>query len=124
MPLNASEISEIIQNQINNYGKKIIAKEVGRVLTIGDGIALISGLDNVQLGELVIFPGNIYGMVLNLEEDAVGAVLLGSSKNINEGDTVKRTKEVVHVPCWRCNAWKSLLIAIGVAVDGNNYYKI
>ena len=122
MPLNASEISEIIQNQINNYGKKIIAKEVGRVLTIGDGIALISGLDNVQLGELVIFPGNIYGMVLNLEEDAVGAVLLGSSKNINEGDTVKRTKEVVHVPVGDVMLGR-VINAIGVAVDGKTTIK-
>jgi F-type H+-transporting ATPase subunit alpha len=117
MALKASEISEIIKNQIKNYGKNIVAKEIGKVLTIGDGIALISGLENVQLGELVIFPGDIYGMILNLEEDAVGAVLLGSSTSIKEGDIVRRTKEVVEVPVGDQMLGR-VINAIGVAIDG------
>ena len=119
MALKASEISEIIKEQIKNYGKNIVAKEVGKVLTIGDGIALISGLENVQLGELVIFPGDIYGMILNLEEDAVGAVLLGPSNNIKEGDVVKRTKEVVEVPVGDQMLGR-VINAIGVEIDGKS----
>ena len=98
MPVKANEISAVLKNQIKNYGKKIKTDEIGEIITIGDGIALVSGLDNVMLGELLEFPGGILGMALNLEEDAVGAVLMGDSGSIREGDTVKRTNRVISVP--------------------------
>ena len=98
MPVKANEISAVLKNQIKNYGKKIKTDEIGEIITIGDGIALVSGLDNVMLGELLEFPGGILGMALNLEEDAVGTVLMGDSGSIREGDTVKRTNRVISVP--------------------------
>lgn len=94
----ASEISAILKSQIKNYGKKINTSEVGEIVTIGDGIALVSGLQNAVLGELLKFPNNVYGMALNLEEDAVGAVLMGNSLDIKEGDEVKRTGKVISMP--------------------------
>ena len=117
MALKASEISEVIKNQIRNYGKKIIENETGQVLTIGDGIALVSGLENVQLGEIVEFSKQILGMVLSLEEDAVGVVLLGDSDDIKEGDLVKRTKNVVEAPIGDQMLGR-VINAIGQAVDG------
>ena len=98
MPVKASEISSVLRTQIKNYGKKIKTDEIGEVITVGDGIALVSGLDNAMLGELLEFPGNVFGMALNLEEDAVGAVLMGDSTNIKEGDIVRRTSKVISVP--------------------------
>ena len=98
MSVNANEISSILKSQIKNYGKTIKTDEVGDVITVGDGIALVSGLDNAMLGELLEFPGNVFGMALNLEEDAVGAVLMGDSSEIKEGDVVKRTGKVISVP--------------------------
>ena len=98
MSVNANEISSVLKSQIKNYGKKIKTDEVGEVITVGDGIALVSGLDNAMLGELLEFPGKVFAMALNLEEDAVGAVLMGDSSYIREGDTVKRTGKVISVP--------------------------
>ncbi len=98
MKIQASEISEILKDQIRNFGQEAEVTEVGRVLSVGDGIARVHGLDNVQAGEMVEFPGNIRGMALNLEIDNVGVVIFGSDRSIKEGDTVKRTKSIVDVP--------------------------
>ncbi len=98
MRIKANEISSLIKEQILHYQHEIKAEDVGKVISVGDGIALIYGLDNAMLNELLLFPGNVYGMVLNLEEEHVGAVLLGSDIHIKEGDLVKRTRQVVEVP--------------------------
>ena len=98
MKINANEISALIKEQIKNYHAKIDSSDVGTVVTVGDGIALIYGLDQAMLGELLLFPNDVYGMVMNLEEGHVGAVLLGDDTLIKEGDTVKRTKQVMEVP--------------------------
>ncbi len=98
MAIQASEISAILKDQIKNFGQEAEVAEVGRVLSVGDGIARIYGLDNVQAGEMVEFPGGIRGMALNLESDNVGVVIFGSDRDIKEGDTVKRTKSIVDVP--------------------------
>ncbi|ATZ16670.1 F-type H+-transporting ATPase subunit alpha [Entomoplasma freundtii] len=95
MALNIKDISEIIGQQIKNYGKDVIKSEDGTVITVGDGVALINGLDQAMMGELIQFPHDVYGMVLNLEEGAVGAVILGDDSLIREGDIVKRTGKVV-----------------------------
>lgn len=96
--IRADEISSILKEQIQNYGKSVEISETGTVLSVGDGVARVHGLETVMAGELVEFPGENYGMVLNLEEDSVGIVLFGDDKDINEGDTVKRTKTIVQVP--------------------------
>jgi F-type H+-transporting ATPase subunit alpha len=98
MAIQAAEISAILKDQIKNFGKDADVAEVGRVLSVGDGIARVHGLDNVQAGEMVEFPGGIRGMALNLEVDNVGVVIFGSDQDIKEGDTVKRTKSIVDVP--------------------------
>jgi len=98
MGIQAAEISAILKEQIKNFGKDAEVAEVGRVLSVGDGIARVHGLDNVQAGEMVEFPGGIRGMALNLEVDNVGVVIFGSDQDIKEGDTVKRTKSIVDVP--------------------------
>ena len=98
MGIEAAEISAILKDQIKNFGQEAEVAEVGRVLSVGDGIARIYGLDNVQAGEMVEFPGGIMGMALNLEADNVGAVIFGSDRDIKEGDTVKRTNSIVDVP--------------------------
>lgn len=98
MKINTNEISALIKEQIKNYSHQIESDDVGTVVTIGDGIAIIYGLDKAMLGELVVFPHDIYGMVMNLEEDHVGVVLLGDSNIIKEGDLVKRTKTVMQTP--------------------------
>jgi len=98
MDIKASEISSILKEQIKGFDQKSEVSEIGQVLSVGDGIARIYGLDNVQAGEMVEFPGGIRGMALNLEEDNVGAVIFGSDRDIREGDTVKRTGEIVSVP--------------------------
>ncbi|WP_435257891.1 F0F1 ATP synthase subunit alpha [Thioclava sp. FR2] len=110
MGIQAAEISAILKEQIKNFGKDAEVAEVGRVLSVGDGIARVHGLDNVQAGEMVEFPGGIRGMALNLEIDNVGVVIFGSDQDIKEGDTVKRTKSIVDVP-----AGNALL---GRVVDG------
>ena len=110
MSINASEISSILKSEIKDISDQTKVSEVGTVLTVGDGIARVYGLDNVQAGEMVEFPGKIKGMALNLEDDNVGVVIFGSDKSIKEGDVVKRTKSIVEVP-----TGKSLL---GRVVDG------
>ena len=89
MSIQASEISAILKDQIKNFGKEAEISEVGRVLSVGDGIARVYGLDKVQAGEMVEFPGDIRGMALNLEVDNVGVVIFGSDRDIKEGDLVK-----------------------------------
>jgi F-type H+/Na+-transporting ATPase subunit alpha len=98
MGIQAAEISAILKEQIKNFGQEAEVAEVGKVLSVGDGIARVYGLDNVQAGEMVEFPGGIRGMALNLETDNVGIVIFGSDRDIKEGDTVKRTKSIVDVP--------------------------
>ena len=98
MAIQAAEISAILKDQIKNFGQEAEVAEVGRVLSVGDGIARVYGLDNVQAGEMVEFPGGIQGMALNLESDNVGVVIFGSDRDIKEGDTVKRTNSIVDVP--------------------------
>ena len=110
MDINAAEISRVIKDQIANFGTEAEVSEVGQVLSVGDGIARVHGLDNVQAGEMVEFPGGIKGMALNLEADNVGVVIFGSDSGIKEGDTVKRTGTIVDVP-----VGKGLL---GRVVDG------
>ncbi|MGJ8529227.1 F0F1 ATP synthase subunit alpha [Maritalea sp.] len=110
MDIKAAEISAILKDQIKDFGKEAQVSEVGQVLSVGDGIARVYGLDNVQAGELVEFPGGIKGMALNLEADNVGVVIFGSDRSIKEGDTVKRTGSIVDVP-----VGKELL---GRVVDG------
>ena len=98
MDLRPDEISALIKEQIKHFADQIESKDVGTVMTVGDGVTLIHGLDNAMLGELLLFPGDVYGMVMNLEEDAVGAVLLGDEGTIKEGDEVKRTGRIIEVP--------------------------
>jgi len=98
MDIRAAEISAILKDQIKNFGKEAEVSEVGQVLSVGDGIARVYGLDNVQAGEMVEFPGGIRGMALNLETDNVGVVIFGADRDIKEGDTVKRTGAIVDVP--------------------------
>ncbi|WP_225028937.1 F0F1 ATP synthase subunit alpha [Xinfangfangia pollutisoli] len=117
MGIQAAEISAILKEQIKNFGKEAEVAEVGRVLSVGDGIARVHGLDNVQAGEMVEFPGGIRGMALNLEVDNVGIVIFGSDKDIKEGDTVKRTKSIVDVPAG--NALLGRVVdALGNPIDG------
>ena len=122
MKINANEISALIKEQIKNYHTKIDSSDVGTVVTVGDGIALIYGLDQAMLGELLIFPNDVYGMVMNLEEDHVGAVLLGDDTLIKEGDTVKRTKEVMEVPVGD-ELLGRVVNALGQAIDGEGEIK-
>ncbi|MBE1283094.1 MAG: F0F1 ATP synthase subunit alpha [Rhodobacteraceae bacterium] len=98
MGIQAAEISAILKDQIKNFGQDAEVAEIGRVLSVGDGIARVYGLDNVQAGEMVEFPGGIRGMALNLENDNVGVVIFGTDRDIKEGDTVKRTNAIVDVP--------------------------
>ncbi|MGV6838975.1 MAG: F0F1 ATP synthase subunit alpha [Planktomarina sp.] len=98
MAIQAAEISAILKDQIKNFGQEAEVAEVGRVLSVGDGIARVYGLDQIQAGEMVEFPGGIQGMALNLEKDNVGVVIFGSDRDIKEGDVVKRTKSIVDVP--------------------------
>ncbi|KEJ96651.1 F0F1 ATP synthase subunit alpha [Pseudosulfitobacter pseudonitzschiae] len=98
MGIQAAEISAILKDQIKNFGQEAEVAEVGRVLSVGDGIARVYGLDKVQAGEMVEFPGGIQGMALNLESDNVGVVIFGSDRDIKEGDVVKRTNSIVDVP--------------------------
>jgi F-type H+-transporting ATPase subunit alpha len=98
MDIRAAEISAILKDQIKNFGQEAEVSEVGQVLSVGDGIARVYGLDNVQAGEMVEFPGGIRGMALNLEADNVGVVIFGADRDIKEGDTVKRTGAIVDVP--------------------------
>ena len=98
MSIQAAEISAILKEQIKNFGQEAEVSEVGTVLSVGDGIARIYGLDSVQMGELIEFPGGMMGMALNLEADSVGAVIFGDDRGIKEGHTVNRTGSIVDVP--------------------------
>ena len=117
MELRAEEISQIIKDQIENYEKKVEVSETGTILTVGDGIARIYGLENAMAGELLLFPHDIYGMVLNLEEDNVGAVLFGEDIEIGEGDEVKRTGRIVEVPVGEALLGR-VVNALGQPIDG------
>lgn len=117
MELKASEISALIKKQIENYSAEIKADDVGTIVKIGDGIAIIQGLENAMSSELLEFPGGVYGMVLNLEEDSVGAVLLGDDTNIKENDEVKRTGRIVEVPVGD-EMLGRVVNALGQAIDG------
>ena len=117
MNLRPEEISSVIKEQIKNYSTKLEVSDVGTVIQVADGIARIHGLENAMSGELLEFPNEIFGMVQNLEEDNVGAVLLGDAKNINEGDTVKTTGRVVEVPVGDVMLGR-VVNALGQAIDG------
>src|ERR1700735_1781949 len=117
MKIQPSEISAILKREIENFGAEAQVSEVGQVLSVGDGIARVYGLDNVQAGELVEFPGGIKGMALNLETDNVGVVIFGSDRDIKEGDTVKRTGAIVDVPVGK-GLLGRVVDALGNPIDG------
>ncbi len=117
MNLRPEEISSVIKEQIKRYAAQLQVADVGTVIQVADGIARIHGLENAMQGELLEFPGEVYGMVLNLEEDNVGAVLLGDGRSINEGDTVKTTGRVVEVPVGNAMAGR-VVNALGQPIDG------
>ena len=117
MNLRPEEISSVIREQIEKYGTKLEVADVGTVIQVADGITRIHGLENAMQGELLEFPGEVYGMVLNLEEDNVGAVLLGDSRSISEGDTVKTTGRVVEVPAGDALTGR-VVNALGQPIDG------
>ena len=117
MDIRAAEISEILKQQIADFGTEAEVAEVGQVLSVGDGIARVYGLDNVQAGEMVEFPGGIRGMALNLEADNVGVVIFGDDRTIKEGDTVKRTGAIVDVPVGK-GLLGRVVDALGNPIDG------
>ena len=117
MNLRPEEISSVIKDQIKRYASDLEVSDVGTVIQVADGIARVHGLENAMQGELLEFPGEVYGMILNLEEDNVGAVLLGSQHNINEGDIVKTTGRVVEVPVGDCMLGR-VVSALGQPIDG------
>ena len=130
MEIRAAEISAILKQQIADFGSEADVSEVGQVLSIGDGIARIYGLDKVQAGEMVEFPNGVRGMALNLESDNVGVVLFGDDRGIGEGDIVKRTSAIVDVPVGRgllgrvdrayCGGGAVGIISPGSAAPGGN----
>jgi F-type H+-transporting ATPase subunit alpha len=122
MDIRAAEISAILKDQIKNFGKEAEVSEVGQVLSVGDGIARVYGLDNVQAGEMVEFPGGIRGMALNLEADNVGVVIFGADRDIKEGDTVKRTGAIVDVPVGP-ELLGRVVDALGNPIDGKGPIK-
>jgi F-type H+-transporting ATPase subunit alpha len=117
MEIRAAEVSDVIKKQIAEYSKTLEVRETGIVLSCGDGIARIYGLDKAAAGELLQFPHDIYGMVLNLEEDNVGAVLFGEARAIGEGDEVRRTKRIAEVPIGAALRGR-VVNALGVPIDG------
>jgi F-type H+/Na+-transporting ATPase subunit alpha len=117
MEIRAEEISAIIKKQIENFGREVEVSETGTIISVGDGIARIHGLDKAMAGELLEFPGGIMGMVLNLEEDNVGAAILGEAHHIKEGDTVKRTERIVQVPVGEALIGR-VVDGIGIPIDG------
>ncbi|MGC9519326.1 MAG: F0F1 ATP synthase subunit alpha [Desulfuromonadaceae bacterium] len=122
MEIKAEEISAIIRKQIENYDGGVEVSETGSIISIGDGIARIHGLDKAMSGELLEFPGGIMGMVLNLEEDNVGAAILGDAEHIKEGDTVKRTERIVEVPIGE-QLLGRVVNGIGIPIDGKGEIK-
>ena len=117
MKINASEISALIKEQIKSYRHKIDSNDVGTVVSVGDGIANVYGLEKAMLGELLLFPNQVYGMVMNLESDSVGVVLLGNDQLVKEGDIVKRTKQVMEVPVGE-NMLGRVVNSLGQPIDG------
>src|SRR5690242_18974698 len=117
MDIQPSEISAILKREIQNFGAEAEVSEVGQVLSVGDGIARVYGLDNVQAGEMVEFPGGIRGMALNLETDNVGVVIFGTDAKIKEGETVKRTRAIVDVPVGR-GLLGRVVDPLGTPLDG------
>ena len=117
MQINPSEVTKILKEQIKKFGEKAEVSEVGQVLTVGDGIARVYGLDNVQAGEMVEFSGGIKGMALNLEKDNVGVVIFGDDRSIKEGDIVKRTQAIVDAPIGK-NLLGRVVDALGNPIDG------
>lgn len=117
MDIKPSEISKILKEQIKNFGQEAELSEVGQVLSVGDGIARVYGLDDVSAGEMVEFPGGVRGMALNLEADNVGVVIFGSDRDIREGDTVKRTQSIVDVPVGK-ELLGRVVDALGNPIDG------
>ena len=117
MDISAAEVSAILKQQIANFGTEADVAEVGQVLSVGDGVARVYGLDNVQAGEMVEFPGGIKGMALNLETDNVGVVIFGEDRGIREGDSVKRTGAIVEVPVGR-GLLGRVVDALGNPIDG------
>jgi F-type H+-transporting ATPase subunit alpha len=122
MDIRAAEISAILKQQIESFGTEADVAEVGQVLSVGDGVARVYGLDNVQAGEMVEFPGGIRGMALNLEDDNVGVVIFGDDRDIKEGDTVKRTGAIVDVPVGR-GLLGRVVDALGNPIDGKGPLK-
>ncbi len=122
MEIRADEITRVLKEQIKSYNKKLEVSETGSVLSVGDGVARIYGLDDVMAGELVEFPGEIYGMALNLEQSCVGAVIFGDDSKIKEGDTVKRTKRIVEVPVGEEMCGR-VVDALGMPIDGKGPIK-
>src|ERR1700716_1997900 len=96
--IKADEISKILREQIENYEQTVSVDEVGAIISVGDGIARVHGLEKVMAGEMLAFPHDVFGIALNLEEEEVGVVLLGESSNLQEGDVVKRTNTIMSVP--------------------------
>ena len=117
MKINASEISALIKEQIKSYRHKIDSNDVGTVISVGDGIANVYGLEKAMLGELLLFPNQVYGMVMNLESDSVGVVLFGNDQLVKEGDIVSRTKEVMEVPVGE-NMLGRVVNSLGQPIDG------
>src|SRR5512145_930323 len=117
MDIRAEDISKIIREQIGNYAVDVDVAEVGTVIAIGDGIARLHGIERAMAGEMVEFPHGVFGIALNLEEDSVGAVLLGDYKAIKEGDTVKRTGRIISVPVGEAMLGR-VVNALGQPIDG------
>lgn len=118
MPLKASDISAIIKHQIETYNKKNVIAETGKVITVGDGVAIVYGIDKVKLGELVAFKNNTYGIALNLEKDYVGVVIMGNENAVVEGDEVRRTNLTISTPVGD-GMLSRVVNALGEPIDGN-----
>src|SRR5215470_10242372 len=122
MDIRADEISRIIREQLGGFSAGVDVAEVGTILSVGDGIARIHGLDQCMAGELLELPHGIMGIALNLEEDSVGAVLMGESSEIKEGDTVKRTKRIMSIPVGEAMVGR-VVNALGQPIDGKGPIK-
>ena len=122
MEIQPAEISTILKKKIKDFGKDAEVSEIGQVLSVGDGIARVYGLDNIEAGEMVDFPGEIKGMALNLEEDNVGVVIFGDDTDIKEGDIVKRTGAIVEVPTGK-ELLGRVVDALGNPIDGKGPIK-
>ena len=123
MTINPSEVTKLLKDQIKNFGEKAQVSEIGKVLSVGDGIARVFGLDNVQAGEMVEFEDGSKGMALNLENDNVGVVIFGDDRNIKEGDTIKRTKAIVDVPVGK-ELLGRVVDGLGNPIDGKGALKV